>query len=65
MKALQIIDGGGAPLHGIRKDERTPLSKLLTSDQLEEFESLLGSKTSRRKFMDKQSKLSDYQYQTD
>ena len=35
---------------GIRNDTRTPLHKLLTSDQLLEFQRLLGSKTSNRRY---------------
>ena len=45
-----MISGGGAPLVGIRNDTRTPLHKLLTADQLQEFQRLLGSKTSKRRY---------------
>ena len=45
-----MIKGGGAPLVGIRNDLRTPLHKLLTADQLQEFQRLLGSKTSKRRY---------------
>ena len=50
-KAIPMVRGGGAPLVGIRNDYlATPLHKLLTHDQLQEFQRLLGSKTSHRRY---------------
>lgn len=49
MKNPSVIE----PSIGLKQDARTPLHKLLTTDQLEEFQSLLGSKQKWRKFKHK------------
>ena len=49
MQPSIVVEGGGPPLRGLKQDLRTPLHKLLTSEMMEEFQSLLGSKTYRRK----------------
>jgi len=53
MKCPTLIQGDGAPLHLIKQDTRTPLHKLLTSAQLEEFMVMIGSQTTRCKFKNK------------
>ena len=50
MKKPSVIE----PSIGLKKDARTPLHKLLTFDQMEEFQSMLGSKTKRRKYANQQ-----------
>ena len=49
MQNLNLINGGEQPLFGKKQDLRTPLDKLLTSAQMEQFQSLIGSKTYHRK----------------
>ena len=48
-KKTSIIKGGGAPLLGTKIEVRTPIHKLLTSDQLQEFQRLLDAKTAVRR----------------
>lgn len=55
MKNPSLIE----PSVGLKQDLRTPLHKLLTSEQLEEFQSLLGSKQKWRKFNEKVRKGAD------
>ena len=48
-KKASIIKGGGAPLLGTKIEVRTPIHKLLTSDQLQEFQRLLDAKEKVKK----------------
>ena len=43
-KKASIIKGGGAPQMGTKVEVRTPIHKLLTSDQFQEFQRLLDAK---------------------